>query len=57
MSKKQEGFMDWELPSIYDIIDRMSFSWLFGEEKTEPEPAKKKKKKTRKKASKKKKGK
>jgi hypothetical protein len=56
MSKKQEGFMDWELPSIYDIIDRMSFSWLFGEEKTEPEPAKKKKK-TRKKASKKKKGK
>ena len=34
MSKKKETnpLTDWELPTIWEIIDRMSFSWLFGEE-------------------------
>ena len=32
MSDKKENnpLTDWELPTIWDIIDRMSFKWLLG---------------------------
>ena len=53
MSNKQTNpLTDWELPTIWDIIDRMEFKWLFGEVKEEPTKVVKKKA-TRKKGKKK----
>ncbi len=44
MSKKETNpLTDWELPTIWDIIDRMEFKWLFGEVKEEPNKVVKKK--------------
>lgn len=40
MSDKKESnpLTDWELPTIWEIIDRMTFGWLFGfGEETKPE--------------------
>tara|TARA_R100001443_G_scaffold102287_1_gene110422 strand:+ start:298 stop:462 length:165 start_codon:yes stop_codon:yes gene_type:complete len=49
MKKKESNpITDWEIPTIWEIIDRMEFKWLFGEVKEEP-----KKKTTRKMKSKK----
>ena len=39
MSDKEQN----SLPTIWDIIDRMEFKWLFGEEKKIEEPKKKRK--------------
>ncbi len=48
MSNKQTNpLTDWELPTIWDIIDRMEFKYLFGEEKKSEEPKKKKRKYTK----------
>ena len=33
---KKKAIVDWEFPSIYDIIDRMSFKWLLGDEEEKP---------------------
>jgi|TARA_R100001015_G_C4614452_1_gene170296 hypothetical protein len=54
MSKKETNpLTDWEIPTIWEIIDRMEFKWLFGEVKEEPSPNKVVKKKvTRKKRKK-----
>tara|TARA_B100001094_G_C18004525_1_gene706930 strand:- start:568 stop:729 length:162 start_codon:yes stop_codon:yes gene_type:complete len=44
MSNKQTNpLTDWELPTIWDIIDRMEFKYLFGEEKKSKEVKKKRK--------------
>ena len=37
MKKKESNpLTDWEIPTIWEIIDRMEFKWLFGEVKEEP---------------------
>ena len=44
MSKKETNpLTDWEIPTIWEIIDRMEFKWLFGEVKEEPKKVVKKK--------------
>ncbi len=44
MSKKETNpLTDWEIPTIWEIIDRMEFKWLFGEVKEEPNKVVKKK--------------
>ena len=37
---KKKTNVDWEFPSIYDIIDRMSFKWLLGDEEEKPKSKK-----------------
>jgi hypothetical protein len=46
-NKEHNPLTDWEIPTIWDIIDRMEFKWLFGEEKKIEEPKKTKRKYTK----------
>ena len=39
--------IDWDIPSIFDIIDRMEFKWLVGSSKKKQEESKKKRKYTK----------
>ncbi len=48
MSNKQSNpLTDWEIPSIFDIIDRMEFKWLVGSTDNKQEEPKKKRKYTK----------
>ena len=52
-NKQSNPLTDWEIPTIWDVIDGMEFKWLFGEEKKKPEEPKKKKRKYTKRSKKK----